>query len=128
LDAASTLRLQGDVLAARKDREGALAKYEAAIERIERVRKTVASASAFVSRGENYRTYESVVKLLVEMSRPREAFNYLSRLKSKELQESVRPSSIKTEDRQLQEFLRRADEVETKEDILATRLQTEEAK
>lgn len=68
------------------------------------------------------------MKLLIKMGKPEDAFDYLSRAKSKQLQDSLSLSSIKTGDKALQALLDRAGALQTRLDAVRGQIQTEQQK
>jgi CHAT domain-containing protein len=128
LDQSATLELQGNLLEAQGKDEDALAKYEASIAKLESVRATVASASDFSNLKSNYKPYEEIVRLLIKMNRLDDAFDYLSRAKSKRLNDSLRLSNVKTSDPRLQALLDRAANLKDQLRSAQDALDTEQAK
>ena len=127
-DRIGTLGIQGEVLEAKGENEKALEVYKEAVKLVESVRATAASESAFADVKRNYRPYERIVRTLIKLNRADEAFDYLNRAKSKKLQESLRLSSMKSGDKNMQALLDRANGLETKINAATTQLRAEEAK
>jgi hypothetical protein len=91
-----------------------LASYKEAVKMLESVRATAASESSFADQKRNYRAYERIVRILIKLNRPDEAFDYLNRAKSKKLHDSLQLSSMKSGDKSIQDLLDRANGLETK--------------
>lgn len=127
-DRIGTLGIEGEVLEAKGENEKALVAYKEAVQLVESVRATAASETAFSDVKRNYRPYERIVRTLIKLNRADEAFDYLNRAKSKKLQESLRLSSMKSEDKTMQALLDRANGLETKLNAATTQLWSEEAK
>jgi CHAT domain-containing protein len=124
-----TYDLQGQVLEAEGKPDEALAKYKQAITILESVRAASASTeSDFGSLQNNYQPYEHIVKLLIKMGKTEDAFDYLSRAKSKQLQDTLSLSSIKTGDKALQALLDRAGALQSKLDAVRGQIQAEQQK
>ena len=121
LDQAYTLELQGRVLEAQNQSNAALAKYKSAIALVEAVRGTAASQSAFATVRSHSRVYEHIVALLIKMNRPAEAFDYLNRSKSKEVQNALPLTSLRTANKTLQAKIDQTNGLQSE-------LQTEEVK
>jgi CHAT domain-containing protein len=127
-DRIATLGIQGEVFEGRGENDKALEVYKDAVKLVESVRATAASETAFADVKRNYRPYERIVRTLIKLNRPDEAFDYLNRAKSKKLQESLRLSSMKSGDKTMQALLDRANGLETKLNAATAQLQTEQAK
>lgn len=128
-DTEDTYNLQGLLLEAEGKPQDALEKYKSAIAILESVRsKTTSTESDFGSLYNNYIPYEHIVKLLIKMGRNEDAFNYLSRAKSKQLIDTLTVSSIKTGDKELQSLLDRAGKLQEKLQAVQSKLQAEQAK
>lgn len=112
LDRAALLDLRARVLAARGDNEAALQSYQDAVAQIETVRAATLSPANFSNLRSVYKTYERLVALLLKMNRADEAFDYLSRARSKKLQDSMRLSAIQSDDPKLKTLLQRASALE----------------
>lgn len=128
LDRIATLNLQGQLLEARGNFVGATEKYRDAISLLESTRATAASAGAFSNVKRNYQLYERMVRLLIKSKRSSEAFDYLSRAKSKHLQDSLRLSNLKTNDKELQALLDKATSLESGERTISAQIESEQAK
>lgn len=127
VDSVSTLVLRADGKEKRGDLPGALADYREAVARLEATRATT-TGSDFAESKSNYAVYEHIVRLLLKLNRPDEAFDYLSRARSKRLQDSLRLSSIQTKDPALQNLLDKAAGLEKKLGTLRAQLETENAR
>jgi CHAT domain-containing protein len=127
-DRIGTLGIEGEVFEAKGENNKALEVYKEAVKLVESVRATAASETAFADVKRNYRPYERIVRTLIKLNRPDEAFDYLNRAKSKKLQESLRLSSMKSGDKTMQALLDRANGLETKLNAATAQLQTEQAK
>jgi CHAT domain-containing protein len=127
-DHIATLGVSGEILEARGDNEKALEAYREAVKLLESVRATASSEASFSDVKRNYRPYERIVRALIKLNRPDEAFDYLNRAKSKKLQESLRLSSMKSSDKNMQALLDRASGLETKLQTTKAQLQAEQAK
>jgi len=125
---ASTLTWRGVVLEDMGENDEAVEAFKAAIELREKVRATVESADAFGDMKYNYQAYDAMVRLLVKLKRYEEAFDYLARARSKRMRDSLRLSSIKTNDKELQALLERAGSLESKLRTVEAELQSEQAK
>src|SRR5205085_2573022 len=88
-DRISTLGIAGEILEAKGDNAKALEAYQEAVKLVESVRSTAASEAAFADVNRNYRPYERIVRILIKLNRPEDAFDYLNRAKSKKLQDSL---------------------------------------
>ena len=127
-DRIATLGVSGEILEARGENEKALEAYKEAVKLVESVRATAASETAFADVKRNYRPYEQIVRALIKLQRSDEAFDYLNRAKSKKLQESLRLSSMKSGDKNMQGLLDRANGLETKLQTTNAQLQAEQSK
>jgi len=127
-DRIGTLGIEGEIFEGRGENDKALELYKEAVKLVESVRATAASEAAFADVKRNYRPYERIVRTLIKLNRPDEAFDYLNRAKSKKLQESLRLSSMKSGDKNMQALLDRANGLETKLNAATAQLQTEQAK
>ena len=127
-DRIGTLGIEGEVFEGRGENDKALEVYKEAVKLVESVRATAASETSFADVKRNYRPYERIVRTLIKLNRPDEAFDYLNRAKSKKLQESLRLSSMKSGDKTMQALLDRANGLETKLNAATAQLQTEQAK
>jgi len=76
----------------------------------------------------NYRPYERIVRILIKLNRPEDAFDYLNRAKSKKLQDSLRLSSLKTDDKTVQALLDKAANENNKLKIATAQRDSEQAK
>ncbi|MDQ2686285.1 MAG: tetratricopeptide repeat protein, partial [Armatimonadota bacterium] len=128
LDAEYTFDLQGRVRESRGDLNGALAKFQQAIKLIENVRNTASSPADFSNKKDTYRTYERIVRLLIKMGRPDDAFDYFNRSQSKQLQDLLNASAAKTGDPTLQALLDRKKALLVKRGANAAQLQAEQSK
>ena len=127
-DHIATLGVHGEVLEAMGQSEKALDAYKEAVKLVEGVRATAASETAFADVKRNYRPYERIVRALIKLNRPTEAFDYLNRAKSKKLQDAMPASSLKTENKKDQENLDKAAALETKQKTTEAQLAAEQAK
>jgi CHAT domain-containing protein len=127
-DRIGTLGITGEILEARGENEKALAEYQEAVKLVESVRATAASESAFADVKRNYRPYERIVRILIKLNRPEDAFDYLNRAKSKKLQDSLRLSSMKSEDKAVQALLEKASGAENKLKTATAQRDSEQAK
>ena len=127
-DRIATLGFTGEILEARGETEKALEVYKEAVKLVESVRATAASETAFADVKRNYRPYERIVRALIKLNRAEEAFDYLNRAKSKKLQESLRLSSLKSGDKNMQGLLDRANGLDTKLQTTNAQLQAEQSK
>ena len=127
-DRIGTLGISGEILEARGENEKALAEYQEAVKLVESVRATAASESAFADVKRNYRPYERIVRILIKLNRPEDAFDYLNRAKSKKLQDSLRLSSMKSEDKGVQALLEKASGEENKLKAATAQRDSEQAK
>lgn len=127
-DRIGTLGIEGEVFEAKGENDKALEVYKEAVKLVESVRATAASETAFADVKRNYRPYERIVRTLIKLNKPDEAFDYLNRAKSKKLQESLRLSSMTSGDKTMQALLDRANGLETKLNAATAQLQTEQAK
>ena len=127
-DRIATLGISGEISEARGDNDKALEAYKEAVNLVESVRATAASETAFADVKRNYRPYERIVRALIKLNRPQEAFDYLNRAKSKKLQDTLPPSSFKTDNKQEQENLDKAAALETKQKLIENQLAAEKAK
>ena len=128
LDTEYTEDLQGRVLEARGDPGAALAKYKAAIDLLEKVRASTASTADFSNKQNTYRVYERIVRLLIKLGRPEEAFDYYNRSGSTQLQESLSRANVKTADPALQALLDRARGLKAQQQALTAQVQAEQSK
>ena len=128
VDKIATLGLAGELLEAEGDNEKALEAYKEAVELLESVRATAASETAFADVKRNYRAYERIVRILIKLNRPDEAFDYLNRAKSKKLHDSLELSSMKSGDKSIQALLDRAKGLENKLDAVTRGLRNEQTK
>ena len=127
-DRIGTLGITGEILEARGENEKALEVYKEAVKLVESVRATAASETAFADVKKNYRPYERIVRALIKLNRADEAFDYLNRAKSKKLQDSLRLSSVKGGDKNMQGLLERASGLENKLQATNAQLQAEQTK
>lgn len=127
-DHIATLAVRGEIFEARGENEKALEVYREAVKLVESVRATAASEASFSDVKRNYRPYERIVRALIKLNRADEAFDYLNRAKSKKLQESLRLSSMKSGDKNMQGLLDRANGLETKLQTTNAQLQAEQSK
>jgi CHAT domain-containing protein len=127
-DRIGTLGIAGEILEARGNNEKALETYKEAVKLVESVRATAASETAFADVKRNYRPYERIVRILIKLNRPEDAFDYLNRAKSKKLQDSLRLSSLKTEDKAVQGLIDKASNEGNKLKLASAQLDTEQAK
>lgn len=126
-DASRTLKWQGNLLVKRGQPLAALERYKRAIELIERVRATTRSEAGFSDRKNIYEVYERTVSLLIKLGRATEAFDYLSRAKSKRLQDALRLANFKSGDAMLQTQLERAAGLQSKTQAINKAIQTEKS-
>jgi CHAT domain-containing protein len=127
-DRIATLGINGEILEAKGENAKALAAYEEAVNLVEGVRATAASEAAFADVKRNYRPYERIVRILIKLNRPEDAFDYLNRAKSKKLQDSLRLSSMKSEDKAVQTLLEKASGEENKLKAATAQRDSEQAK
>src|SRR5256714_1248358 len=127
-DHIATLGINGEILEGRGENEKALELYTEAVKLVESVRATATSEASFSDVKRNYRPYERIVRALIKLNRADEAFDYLNRAKSKKLQESLRLSSMKSGDKNMQGLLDRANGLETKLQTTNAQLQAEQSK
>ncbi|MDP9098568.1 MAG: CHAT domain-containing protein [Verrucomicrobiota bacterium] len=127
-DRIATLGISGEILEAKGENAKALEAYEEAVKLVEGVRATAASEAAFADVKRNYRPYERIVRILIKLNRPEDAFDYLNRAKSKKLQDSLRLSSMKSEDKAVQGLLEKASGEENKLKAATAQRDSEQAK
>jgi CHAT domain-containing protein len=127
-DRISTLGVSGEILEARGENAKALEAYQEAVKLVEGIRSTAASEAAFADVKRNYRPYERIVRILIKLNRPEDAFDYLNRAKSKKLQDSLRLSSMKSEDKAVQGLLEKATTAESRLKMATAQRESEQAK
>jgi CHAT domain-containing protein len=127
-DRIGTLGIAGEILEAQGDNAKALEAYQEAVKLVESVRSTAASEAAFADVKRNYRPYERIVRILIKLNRPEDAFDYLNRAKSKKLQDSLRISSMKSEDKAVQSLLEKASTAENKLKAANAQRESEQSK
>jgi CHAT domain-containing protein len=127
-DRIGTLGISGEILEAKGENAKALEAYQEAVKLVEGVRATAASEAAFADVKRNYRPYERIVRILIKLNRPEDAFDYLNRAKSKKLQDSLRLSSMKSEDKAVQTLLAKASGEENKLKAATAQRDSEQAK
>src|SRR2546423_12266394 len=127
-DRIATLGISGEILEAKGENAKALEAYQEAVKLVEGVRATAASEAAFADVKRNYRPYERIVRILIKLNRPEDAFDYLNRAKSKKLQDSLRLSSMKSEDKAVQTLLDKASGEENKLSAATAQRDSEQAK
>lgn len=127
-DRIGTLGISGEILEAKGENEKALEAYQEAVKLVESVRSTATSEAAFADVKRNYRPYERIVRILIKLNRPEDAFDYLNRAKSKKLQDSLRLSSMKSEDKGVQTLLDKASGKENKLKAATAQRDSEQAK
>ena len=127
-DRIGTLGISGEILEAKGENAKALDAYQEAVKLVESVRSTAASEAAFADVKRNYRPYERIVRILIKLNRPEDAFDYLNRAKSKKLQDSLRLSSMKSEDKGVQSLLEKASGEENKLKAANAQRDSEQAK
>jgi CHAT domain-containing protein len=127
-DRIATLGIAGEILEAQGNNAKALEAYQEAVKLVESVRSTAASEAAFADVKRNYRPYERIVRILIKLNRPEDAFDYLNRAKSKKLQDSLRLSSMKSEDKGVQTLLEKASGEENKLKAATAQRESEQAK
>jgi CHAT domain-containing protein len=120
--------LSAQIKVLRGDTKGAIADYSSAIGRLEAVRATTTSQDAFADQESNFAIYQRLVTLLLKEGQVEEAFDYLSRARSKKMQDSLRLTNLKTQDPVLNGLLERVDELEKKLNKLRAQLETENSK
>lgn len=125
---ASTLHWRGRALEGLGRNEDALTNYAEAIKISEDIRTTVPSEKSFAEKEYNYQVYRSIVNLLIKMQRPEEAFDYLTRAKSQTLHDSLRLSSIKSNNKALQSLLDRASGLQNRLRTVGNELAAESGK
>jgi tetratricopeptide (TPR) repeat protein len=128
LSRASTLHWRGRALEGLGRDADALAAYRTAIDLNESVRAMAPAVASFAERELSYQLYRSIVQLLIKLQRPEEAFDYLTRAKSQKLRENLRLSSIKSNNKELQQLLERASGLQNKLRSYGSQLETEQAK
>jgi CHAT domain-containing protein len=128
VDKIATLGITGELLEAEGYNEKALKAYREAVKLLESVRATAASETAFADVKRNYRAYERLVRILIKLNRPDEAFDYLNRAKSKNLHDSLLLSSVKSGDKSIQALLDRANGLENKLQAATRGLRNEQTK
>jgi CHAT domain-containing protein len=128
VDKIGTLGIAGELLEAEGHNEGALAAYKEAVQLLESVRATAASESSFADQKRNYRAYERIVRILIKLNRPDEAFDFLNRAKSKKLHDSLQLSSLKSGDKSIQDLLDRANGLEHQLEATTKSLRNEQTK
>jgi CHAT domain-containing protein len=128
VDKIGTLGLSGELLEAQGHNERALATFKEAVKLLESVRATSSSESSFADQKRNYRAYERIVRILIKLNRPDEAFDYLNRAKSKKLQDSLQLSNLKSGDKSIQDLLDRAKGLENKLEAANRGLRNEQTK
>ena len=128
LDAEYTFDLEGRVRESRGDLSGALTRFQSAIKLIEDVRNTTTSPADFSNKKDTYRAYERIVRLLIKMGRPDDAFDYFNRSQSKQLQDLLNASAAKTGDPALQALLDRKKALLVQRGANAAQLQAEQSK
>jgi CHAT domain-containing protein len=114
VDKIATLGVAGELLEAEGRDESALATYKEAVIMLESMRATAASEASFADQKRTYRAYERIVRILIKLNRPDEAFDYLNRAKSKKLHDSLQLASMKSGDKSMQDLLDRANGLENK--------------
>ncbi len=127
-DRIGTLGIAGEILEAKGENAKALEAYQEAVKLVESVRATAASEAAFADVKRNYRPYERIVRILIKLNRAEDAFDYLNRAKSKKLQDSLRLSSMKSEDKAVQTLLEKASGEENKLKAATAQRDSEQAK
>jgi CHAT domain-containing protein len=127
-DRIASLGTAGEILEARGENEKAFEAYKEAVKLTESVRATAASETAFADVKRNYRPYERIVRILIKLNRPEDAFDYLNRAKSKKLQDSLRLSSLKTNDKTVQALLDKAANENNKLKTATAQRDSEQAK
>jgi CHAT domain-containing protein len=127
-DRIGTLGVAGEIMEAQGDNAKALQAYEEAVKLVEGVRSTAASEAAFADVKRNHRPYERIVRILIKLNRPEDAFDYLNRAKSKKLQDSLRLSSMKSDDKAVQALLEKANSAENKLKTATAQRESEQAK
>ncbi|RYG65493.1 tetratricopeptide repeat protein, partial [bacterium] len=100
--------IRGKILRAGGDLEGALTEFKAAIARQETLRANAKSAEKFSEQKSSYAIYDDAVSLLLQLNRPEEAFDMLSRSRSNKLRDVMRLTALKSNDPALNELLDRA--------------------
>jgi CHAT domain-containing protein len=128
VDKIGTLGISGELLEAEGHNESALAAYREAVQLLESVRATVASESSFADQKRNYRAYERIVRILIKLNRPDEAFDFLNRAKSKKLHDSLQLSNLKSGDKSIQDLLDRANGLEHQLQAATRSLRNEQIK
>jgi tetratricopeptide (TPR) repeat protein len=128
LSIAYTLDLHGQAAEAQGNLPVAIDKYKQSVQLLEGVRATAVSETAFSSLKSNYRVYERLVQALIKQGRAEEAFDYLNRSRSKQLQDALRVDSLKTGNKALQALLERAGTLDTRTRAMEAQLRTEQAK
>ncbi len=128
LDTAYTLSLQAQTHEAKGDLPGAIDLYKQSVALMESVRSTSTSESGFASIKSHSKVYERLVQALIKAGRGEEAFDYLNRSRSKQLQDSLNLDSLRPSDPALKALLERADNLNVRSRSAEGELQAEQAK
>lgn len=117
----ATLKVRANLQIKNRDLEGAFTSIQGAIAGLEKMRATTVSGDAFSEQESVYSIYDMGVSLLLKLKRPEEAFDLLSRARSKKLRDNLRLSALKSNDPALQKLLDRAAALD--ETLVKTRAQ-----
>jgi hypothetical protein len=128
VDKIGTLGLAGELFEAEGHNERALLAYKEAVKLLESVRATAASEASFADQKRNYRAYERIVRVLIKLNHPDQAFDYLNRAKSQKLHDSLQVSSLKSGDKSIQVLLDRAKGLQNELAVANKSLQNEQTK
>jgi CHAT domain-containing protein len=128
VDKIGTLGLAGELFEAEGHNERALLAYKEAVKFLESVRATAASEASFADQKRNYRAYERIVRVLIKLNHPDQAFDYLNRAKSQKLHDSLQVSSLKSGDKSIQVLLDRAKGLQNELAVANKSLQNEQTK
>jgi len=98
------LSLRGQLLEAQGQNDAALEQLKQAVTLTEGLREASGS-EAYEKAKSNVKIYDHIVRLLLKMNRPENAFEYLQRARSKELRDTLRVGTVKTPNPALQTLL-----------------------
>ncbi|RYG67167.1 hypothetical protein EON80_14105, partial [bacterium] len=121
----TTLLLRSSFASFQGKHEEALELQMAAIARSERIRTTSKTQDTFNDEYSNAKMYERAVDMLIRLNRPDEAFDILSRARSKVVRDNLSFSAMRSADPELQRLLDRAIALEDR--LTRTRSQLTEA-
>lgn len=128
LEASYTLSLQGQAREAKGDLPGAIEFYKQSVTLVEGVRSTATSESAFAGVKSNAKIYERLVQALIKTGRGEEAFDYMNRSRSKQLQASLRTDSLRSGNPALQTLFDKAGSLDVRTRTIEGELRAEQAK